>query len=52
MVEQDAVDGEQAVSVAIVARHPVGVDLRCCIRRARVEQRVLVLWGWGRSEHL
>ena len=52
VVEQDAVDGEQAVGLAVVARHPVGVDLRRAVGRAGVEGRVLVLRRRRGAEHL
>lgn len=52
MVEQDAVDREHAVGLAVVAGHPVAVDLRRVVGAARVERGVLVLRGRGRAEHL
>ena len=52
VVEQDAVDREQPVGLAVVAGHPVGVDLGGAVGRARVEGRVLVLRRRGRPEHL
>ena len=53
VVEQDAVDGEEAVRLAVVDRHPVGVDLRGGVRAARVERRRLVLGHLLRAaEHL
>ena len=52
MVEQDAVDREHAVGLAVVPGHPVGVDLGGAVRRARVERRLLVLRRRRRAEHL
>ena len=39
VIEEDAVDGEEAVGLAIVDRHPVRVDLRHAVRAARIERR-------------
>ena len=52
VVEQDAVDREHAVGLAVVPGDPVAVDLRGAVGRARVERRVLVLRGRRGAEHL
>ena len=39
VVEQDAVDREQVVRLAVLDRHPVGEDLGDGVRAARVERR-------------
>jgi hypothetical protein len=52
VVEEDAVDGEGAVALAIVLGHPVGVDLGRTVGRTRVERRLLILRRRRRAEHL
>src|ERR1700722_6349520 len=43
MIEQDAVGGEHAVSLAVVHRDPVTVELGDAVGRARIERRGLPL---------
>ncbi len=43
VVEQDPVDGEHVVRLAVVLRDPEAVELRGPVRRARVERRGLAL---------
>ena len=52
VVEQDSVDREHVVRLAVVHRDPVAVDLGRAIRRARVKRRLLVLRRGSRAEHL
>src|SRR4051794_33604798 len=52
VVEQDPVDREEPVPLAVVPCHPVGVDLGGAVGRPRVEGRVLALRRRCRSEHL
>ena len=52
MVEEDAVDGVETVGLAIVAGHPVAIDLGRAVGRSRVERRVLRLRGRRGTEHL
>ena len=48
VVEQDAVGGEQAVALAVVARDPVGVELGRGVGALRQERRRLALRRRGR----
>jgi len=43
VVEQDAVDSEHAVSLAVVDRDPVGVDFGGAVRRPRIKRGRLLL---------
>lgn len=53
MVEQDAATAEDVVTLAVVYRHPVRIQLGHAIRAARVEWRRFVLWNrLHLAEHL
>ena len=52
MIEEDTVACEQAVTVAIVDRHPMRIDLCGGIRTSRMERRLLILWRRRTAEHL
>src|ERR1700722_14865261 len=43
MIEEDAVTCEQAVSLTVIDRNPVGIHLSCAIGRTRVKRRGLPL---------
>src|SRR5215207_6714295 len=43
VVERDTAAGEQVVDLPVVHRDPMRVRLRCCVRRAWLEGRRLVL---------
>src|SRR5271155_3135069 len=45
MIEENAVATVDAVSLTIIHRDPVGVELSYGIRRSRIERRGLSLWN-------
>src|SRR5713226_7712921 len=52
VIEQDPAAGEQLVGLAIVNRHPVGVELGGRVRASRMERRSLALGRRREAEHL
>ena len=52
MVEQDTIDGKEAMSVPVIPNHPIGVYLCCAIRATRAKRSFFILRGRGVSEHL
>ncbi|CAB4999092.1 unannotated protein [freshwater metagenome] len=52
MVKQLAVNGEHVVSLTVVARDPVAVDLRDTIWATRIKRGVFILWRRACTEHL
>lgn len=39
VIEQDAIRSMHAISLTVVDRDPMGIELRCCIGAARIEGR-------------
>src|SRR6266404_7263828 len=52
MIEQDSIAGKQAMSLSIVHRHPMSIELRRSIRTAGIERSCFVLRWRRRPEHL